>query len=81
MCGERLRANAGGCESLAHTKVERGGKGYRRKGKSIGGERFVSGRGESSLSREQKTERRKLCQVKKNSGTNLNKTETINPKP
>ncbi len=42
---ERQRAKAGGCPSLAHTRCSRG-RGYLRKGKSIRGERFVSGMGE-----------------------------------
>jgi hypothetical protein len=40
-----LRAKAGGGESLAHTRWS-GGRGYRRRGKWIRGERFVSGKGE-----------------------------------
>ena len=44
-CSERLRTKAGGGESLAHTRWS-GGRGYLRREKWIGGERFVSGRSE-----------------------------------
>jgi hypothetical protein len=43
-CGERLRARAGGGESLQHTRWT-GGRGYLRTGKCIEGERFVGWRG------------------------------------
>jgi hypothetical protein len=44
-CYERLRAKAGGGESLEHTRWS-GEMGYLRKGKWIRDEKFVSGRGE-----------------------------------
>jgi len=44
-CGERLRAKAGGGESLSHTRWN-GDRGYLRREKGIRGERSVSGRGE-----------------------------------
>jgi hypothetical protein len=44
-CGERLRTKDGGGESLSHTRWI-GNRGYLRRGKWIGGEKFVSGRGE-----------------------------------
>ena len=40
-CYERLKAKTGGSKSLAHTGWSRG-RGYLRRGKWIGGERFVS---------------------------------------
>jgi len=42
---ERLKAKTGGSKSLTHTGW-RGGRGYLRRGKWIGDERFVSERGE-----------------------------------
>ena len=43
--GEASHTLGGGWRSLAHTEMQRR-RGYLRRGKRIGGERFVSGRGE-----------------------------------